>query len=248
MTMSSQFLFKYYPINEYTFDVIKTGRVWMSDPTNFNDPYDCALSLDMRSYHERNSDFHSIVRDVMLGKRDRSEIPMNRAPIPGWAMNVANTEFKGEQSKFGVCCFSETNLSMLMWSHYADNHKGVCIEFEFPENSLEKSELSQVNYSNEFPKFTFDDYRGFSKQDVQNKIRQLITVKAKDWEYEKEWRLIHDEKNTLYPKTLKIKSVLLSVRGDQKVKNEIFGLLKGHSCSFGQAELEYNTFNIKHHL
>lgn len=220
----------------------------MSDPTSFNDPYDCAMSLDMKSYHKRNSDFHSIVRDVMLGKKDKSEILMDKPPIPGWAMNVANEEFKAEQRKYGVCCFSETNLSILMWSHYADNHKGVCIEFEFPEDSLEKSELSKVNYSNEFPKFKFDDYRGLSKEDVQKNIRQLITVKAKDWEYEKEWRLIHDEKNTLYPKKLNIKSVLLGVRGDQNVKYEIIDLLKGRPCIFCQAELEYNSFNIKHYL
>lgn len=244
ITLSSLTLFKYYPINEYTFDVIKTERVWMPDPTNFNDPYDCALSLDMKSYHERNSDFHSIVRDVMLGKRDRSEIPMSKAPVPGWVMSVANEEFRDEQSKFGVCCFSETNLSILMWSHYADNHKGVCIEFEFSEDFLKNSELSKVIYCNEFPKFTFDDYRGFSKEEVKNKIRQLITIKAKDWEYEKEWRLIHNEKNTFYPKILKIKSVLLGVRADQNVKYEIIDLLKGRSCRFSQAALEYNTFNI----
>ncbi|HVO75515.1 MAG TPA: DUF2971 domain-containing protein [Ignavibacteriaceae bacterium] len=220
----------------------------MSDPANFNDPYDCALSLDMKSYHKRNNDFHSIVRDVMLGKRDRSEIPMDKAPIPGWAMNVANEEFKDEQSKFGVCCFSETNLSILMWSHYADNHKGVCIEFEFPENSPEKFDLSKVNYCNEFPKFTIEDYRHLLKEKIQNQIKQLITVKAKEWEYEKEWRLIHNDKNTFYPKILKIKSVLLGVRGDQKVKYEIIDLLKGRSCRFDQATLEYNTFNIRHCL
>ena len=246
--MSSLRFFKYYPINDYTFGVIKTGKVWMSDPINFNDPYDCALSLDMKSYHKRNSDFHSIVRDVRMEKRKRSEIPMNKPPIPGWAMNVANNEFKEEQSKYGVCCFSETNVSMLMWSHYADNHKGVCIEFEFPKDSLEKSEIDKVNYCNEFPKYSFDDYRGKSKEEVQNKIRELITIKAKDWEYEKEWRLIHSKKNTFYPETLKIKSVLLGVRGDQGVRYKIIDLLKEHPCSFGQAELEYNTFNIKHYL
>ncbi|MDH5233296.1 MAG: DUF2971 domain-containing protein [Gammaproteobacteria bacterium] len=246
--MSNLCLYKYYPINDYTFDVIQTGRVWMSDPVHFNDPYDCALSLDMKSYHQRNDDFHSIVRNVMMGKQDIGEIPMRKAPIPAWAMNVANETFKNEQSKFGVCCFSETNHSILMWSHYADHHKGVCIEFDFPEHSPQYSNLSKVTYSDEFPAFKFDDYRGLSKETVQNKIRQLITVKAKDWQYEKEWRLVHENKNILYPKPLTVKSVLLGVRGEQHVKNKILDLLEGRSCQFSQAQLEYNSFNIKYPL
>ncbi len=35
-----------------------------------------------------------------------------------------------------VSCFSETCDSILMWSHYADSHKGVCIEFENEDNDF----------------------------------------------------------------------------------------------------------------
>jgi len=34
------------------------------------------------------------------------------------------------EEKIGVCCFSLDPKSILMWSHYSDNHKGVCLKFD----------------------------------------------------------------------------------------------------------------------
>ncbi len=36
----------------------------------------------------------------------------------------------GVRASLGVICFSERSDSLLMWSHYADNHNGICIEFD----------------------------------------------------------------------------------------------------------------------
>ncbi len=35
-----------------------------------------------------------------------------------------------------ITCFSETNKSILMWSHYASNHTGFCIEYDFSKLSI----------------------------------------------------------------------------------------------------------------
>ena len=47
-------------------------------------------------------------------------------------------------------CLSENNSSVLMWSHYADNHKGICIEYDFESiknNKLIYYSLFPVNYT-----------------------------------------------------------------------------------------------------
>src|SRR3954471_5525958 len=44
----------------------------------------------------------------------------------------------------GVLSLSERWNSVLMWSHYADNHRGVCIEFDLAEGSYPS--LQPVNY------------------------------------------------------------------------------------------------------
>lgn len=49
--------------------------------------------------------------------------------------------------EYYLACFSEKNDNQLMWSHYADSHKGICLvyEFESDENGL-KIELDEGNH------------------------------------------------------------------------------------------------------
>ncbi|TOC13300.1 hypothetical protein CGJ90_24575, partial [Vibrio parahaemolyticus] len=44
---------------------------------------------------------------------------------------------KSMTSSFGICSLSKTFENILMWSHYADNHKGFVVEFETPTNFAE---------------------------------------------------------------------------------------------------------------
>jgi hypothetical protein len=32
-----------------------------------------------------------------------------------------------------MLCFSRTSSNILMWSHYGDNHKGICLGFDVPD-------------------------------------------------------------------------------------------------------------------
>jgi len=89
-----------------------------------------------------------------------------------------------------ISCFSEINDSMLMWSHYASNHKGFCLEYDFsllPTSDIRTQLLYPVIYQNEFLNVT--EY--LQADDVKNifSVRAAIT-KSKEWEYEKEWRII----------------------------------------------------------
>ena len=36
-----------------------------------------------------------------------------------------------EKNKYKICCFSKSYSNFLLWSHYAKDHKGVCLEYEF---------------------------------------------------------------------------------------------------------------------
>jgi hypothetical protein len=47
-----------------------------------------------------------------------------------WALE--HTRLESFES-YGVSCFSESWNSILMWSHYADRHKGICLGFDVPE-------------------------------------------------------------------------------------------------------------------
>lgn len=100
-----------------------------------------------------------------------------------------------------TACFSENINSVLMWSHYSDYHKGFALGYDlrpflFPNK--EKLSLFPVVYSNkrydanQYLYFLVGKFLNlpFKNQDVLAQTK-LLLYKSKEWEYEKEWRLIN---------------------------------------------------------
>jgi len=114
-----------------------------------------------------------------------------------YSMNLSNTTFQKREpviyhsfrNAFVILsvCDEVTKYDPILWSHYANNHKGVCIEFT-PNYKNEKSpffELEPVTYSSKIPR-----PRTGSRDDVECYLKTILKTKAKCWEYEKEWRVV----------------------------------------------------------
>lgn len=82
-------------------------------------------------------------------------------------------------NKYGVLCFSQNFESPLMWAHYADSHRGVCLGFDVPAE-----ELDEVNY--ESKRLVADVEGNLQSTDLW----RFLTTKFKQWSYEKESRWI----------------------------------------------------------
>ncbi len=95
-----------------------------------------------------------------------------------------------------VTCFSEQHKSIVMWSHYAGNHTGYCIEYDFkslgPDHPRTRM-LYPVIYNKEFFDAT-EYYRASLLGDTQNFNNIFgiyVTIsKSPEWCYEREWRMI----------------------------------------------------------
>jgi hypothetical protein len=95
-----------------------------------------------------------------------------------------------------LCSFSAINDSILMWSHYADNHRGFCVEYDLerlqPEHFFRRS-LYPIIYSD-----CLYDLTGFceklvgSSRDKFSPMSPLVPLlhKFQGWSYEQEWRLV----------------------------------------------------------
>ncbi|MFN7028418.1 MAG: DUF2971 domain-containing protein [Sphingopyxis sp.] len=86
--------------------------------------------------------------------------------------------------QMAVTCFSEIGDSLLMWSHYADQHSGVCLIFE---------QLSEHRVFFSFPvEYREDrpvaDVAKLADSD-HSFLRASALTKAKCWEYEREHRM-----------------------------------------------------------
>ncbi len=110
---------------------------------------------------------------------------------------------------FKTTCLSENSKSILMWSHYANQHEGFCIEYDFNraiETNFPIDRLAKVFYSDSMPKLNIQSLiqvirKKFDHEYVKDpNITQLtsetcleaIITKNTVWQYEEEWRIILD--------------------------------------------------------
>jgi hypothetical protein len=82
-----------------------------------------------------------------------------------------------------------------MWSHYADNHRGVVIRFAcLEETDSSWSVADPIVYSKSMPRFVDqNEMRDLftARAELQRDIivKRTILTKAWDWQYEQEWRV-----------------------------------------------------------
>ena len=206
-------LYKYCAYNTNSLSILINKKIWVAKPDSFNDPFDCNIKINPKDF-----DVEAFKKYLYMTGRITKKLPWKNCIKPF-------EEFlKKDVKNFGVFSMSQINDNILMWSHYADQHKGFCIEFDrLPNNLLGDFEITQpVNYSCDYPKLVFFDSSG--KQDLSI-FKKTLFYKAKDWAYEKEWRLIYDEGDREETMPANISSIIFGLRMSIEHKRAIQDIL-----------------------
>ena len=135
---------------------------------------------------------------------------------------------------YGLLCFSKTWQEPLLWSHYADKHKGIALGFEvyglnifdvvYDPNPIRK----QINLTNDI-------------KTNKNLFLELTQIKYKKWEYEQESRILLKLENCImidghyfieFGNFLKVKEVRLGSFYDYKVNSKEY-ILKLSTINLG---------------
>jgi len=216
-------LFKYREVNKFSINNLLNDSVWLSNPTDFNDPYDSSFTYDFTSYgikslnkniddfllHHNAAEFtkQEIKRikdsedsfqemNLVIRENATSEEKIILDKIEKVLLVKMQKELYQDfnlqiKSSFRICSFSTINTSLLMWSHYAKNHTGFCIEYDtgsLKYNSLQR-QLYPIIYTDNL--FNTTKYQNIDLPDRNNLHLMLSALyKSIEWKYEKEWRLI----------------------------------------------------------
>jgi hypothetical protein len=213
-------LYKYVSLDNYAIDIIKNGRLYLSDGSNFNDPFELSI----------------IDKNTML-------------PIA--------------ISGLHILCLTNSYQNKLMWSHYAHEHKGICITVEIP-----KYNVYPICYSGKrvFADSDIDLLISESKRYVKKNLdkpydnlayeKKVAYIKDRKWEYEKEYRIVYDENDEKrlildgdkWFVPVKIKKVYLGVNFDKNKSNDKENLLlecKKQDINVSQMKLDSETYALK---
>jgi len=112
----------------------------------------------------------------------------------------------------GVLCLSQDADNLLLWSHYANSHNGICLQFDIRRHRAAFPRLHRVSYQAEVldleaalqdllhtlgrrPQLLLDiaALMRASPADDDHPVRQIerwFYTKSLDWAYEKEWRAL----------------------------------------------------------
>ena len=145
----------------------------------------------------------------------------------------------------GVLSLAERNSCPLMWSHYGDQHHGICIGYEVPLDVQEN--LHKVTYGGSRLIDASKVAAMLNADDgAQKEVDASVLLrKAQDWRYEKEWRLIGRRGLTDSP--LELTDVTFGTRCIESVKHTIIKALEGRDKPIKMYEMReiYGTFKLK---
>jgi len=246
-------LYKYRPlignssddINLNTLKLLENGELYFSKPSDFNDPFDAKIDYDssadenqLRNYFTKikqqfagtiNSNFDI---DVLIEKINNGEIDKAMyAP--------SNSEYANSTRIF---CLAKDEKNILMWSHYAKDHTGICIgiKVNYFQNTLSLKIKNgyvrpiaginnfipaiYINYCNDKPK-PYNLFTGSQKD-----IEEYLYTKSKDWEYEQEMRMIIHESliinNPICIEKTEIYEIIFGLKTPNILKEKVIDIIK----------------------
>lgn len=189
------------------------------------------------------------------------------APILRWLDCMSNTNclhskhlglykesFKGFHS-VSFCmdsAFRKAIENTLMWAHYANSHKGICVEYELDScdfrrttlNPLKASRLYKVSYSD-----SNSQPLDFTNPEIALSFRNGFAYKSSCWEYEQEVRLIsytleYSQRFVQYQIQTKnpIKAIYFGVKCSSRRRNLVKNILSGRGIKYYQ--MKFNPKDI----
>jgi len=182
--MADYSFYKYSRINNHLLSSLKEGTIYFAPQKYLNDPFDCELDIRKAINNAANALNDEEGKKLKgLLKRD-GEIG----------------RFQANVDKLGIfsSCGAIDEFQTLLWSHYADNHKGVCILYDMSMKFLSDEDnilgVKKVSYDQdpltEWFKILAPKLPVSHKYLIIELLKVVLTSKSPPWSYEGEVRII----------------------------------------------------------
>ena len=152
----------------------------------------------------------------------------------GLGAALSRQVFNTFNENLGIFCLTEDPLNLLMWAHYGDHHRGVVVEFDDEHEFFSRRKGSNDDLRH-FRRVSYSDVR-FSDFLTRSTAIQVFYTKSREWEYEREWRLIVPLADaTTVDRSISTVPVALFEVPDEAVLGVFTGCRIGHTASYAMA-------------
>jgi len=180
--MSDYIIFKFRAINKHLLASLVNSEIYFAQPSCLNDPFDCRVEV-----------LRALDNAIIQSPPESRETLMKLRKMKDFFEKV-----QADTSRIGVSSFSLDLNNPLMWSHYANDHRGVSLMYSFPEGYFYDNKdrilgITRVEYDTN-PLTDWLVHRAPSLGTFEEfgvaLITKILTIKAKPWEYEGEVRIL----------------------------------------------------------
>ncbi len=172
--------------------IITDAEIYFASAESFNDPWDSRVPFHVGSSREQQAESREQQAerfDSLLARR-RQQLSAEQRRIAVDQMLVAardperlSTFERKMQDRIytlGICSLSADPSNILLWSHYANSHMGLCLGFT--RSSPFFATAMKITYQEEYAQV--DPFT-----DLGASAHTLLTTKAQVWQYERERRI-----------------------------------------------------------
>ena len=230
-----RYLYKYRSINS-AIKFLENSSIYFSSYREFNDPFESACK---RKYDFTPQEYFETFQrwgvDSFSAAIEAEKIRLGYVNAKDLLRQATDLILNG----FAYFCMAKESDNILMWSHYADSHKGVCLKFDLLQDLDTFALTVPVDYNSEYPEF--DTLNG-------NPGINIITRKSPDWAYEHEHRTVKVKEHGLHViKKEVLVEVIFGCRTNKEDKTLIRDLVKSNgfkSVSFSEAVVNPEAYKL----
>lgn len=225
------YLYKYRSLRtkkdeEHTSQILTHNEIYFAKCSEFNDPFDCRLHIsfdaNLPAYKAKLRQLNPDLSEAEIDKQTRKALQSE---------NIKKQERKLNRDIYrisknaGIFSVSAKRDNLLMWSHYADSHRGICIEFKTTDGKLFGCDLQHIDYDVNYPKLSIYD-----EPNVEF-VKRCVGTKSSDWTYEEEWRIIYRETGCQRFPSEELSGVILGAHISKRNKELVYKWLSQNSCN-----------------
>ena len=192
-TLPPQVLYKYIPASrlDYALPDEKLCSLRATPPNELNDINEMNYQSDFVDDESNREHINQQYAEALTALFPKSPVTVDvveeyrQKYSRGYGPKITSDQLS---KLYGITSFCRSRDDVKMWSHYADESRGVVIGYNvdfWVQHLLGKSILKQVLYLDQAPPFL-----GPPPVVIQENAYEFMSCKGRAWEYEKEWRLI----------------------------------------------------------
>jgi len=220
-------LYKYRVFDVYTTALLVNREVYFAARDQLNDPYDCQISvtaaINAAIFQTEQETVQKIVAKLERLKK----------------LSEVLRKMERDTQKIGVLSLSQENLNAPMWSHYADEHKGLCLGFRFStkiteydkENKIIGTTACHYCRNNPFSDFFIEFAQADDLIPWDEFWPAIISLgmasKFEAWQHENEVRVLRTEPGFVSFQPEELTEVIFGMRMDQRARSTVRRLLSG---------------------